>query len=95
MLAENFSQGEWKNLIEMEDSLTLDELYLLRNALYEAEHRRNKFAAALKGIDIDEDSESSSDFEEVQRRVQADLGGKSEQEFVFDMIGIEIEDDDE
>lgn len=95
MLAENFSQGKWKNLIEMEDSITLDELYALREALYESEFRRNKFLAALKGVDLDEITAETSDFEEIKRRADAALSGKSEQELVFEKIGIVIEDDDD
>lgn len=79
---------------EMEDTITLEELYMYAEEIQEAEHRRNKFAAALKGIDIDEGRTDSS-FEEVKRRAEATLSGKSEEEIVFDMIGIEIEDDDD
>lgn len=86
--------GSWRSIIEMEDTLTLDELYLLRQAQYDAEHRRNKFAAALKGIDLDEQN-TDDDFERVKRKAAADAAGMSEEQFVFGMIGIEVEGDDE
>ena len=88
------SGGKWKNVIEMEDCLTLDELYLLVDAKHRAEHEHRKFLAALKGIDLDEETKNS-EFEETQLMAQAELAGKSKQEYVFDMIGIEIEDDDD
>lgn len=79
---------------QMENSITLDELYLYMERLGEAEHQRQKFAAALKGIDIDE-GKTDEAFEETKRRAEAALAGKSEQEHVFDIIGIEYEDDDD
>ena len=85
--------GSWRSLIEMEENLTLDELYLLRNAQHDAEYRRNKFMAALKGIDLDEQQEAA-DFERVKRQAAAELAGVSEEQYVFDLIGIEVDDDD-
>lgn len=81
-------------MYEMENSITLDELYAYAQEIAEAEHRRNKFAAALKGIDLDE-GVSESKFDEVKLRVEAELAGKSEEMYVFDMIGIEVESDDD
>ncbi len=78
----------------MEDKLTLDELYLLRSAAQKVQHRAFKFMAALKGIDLDEEQNQSS-FEEVQRRAAAELAGISEEEYVFNEIGIDIEHDDD
>lgn len=78
----------------MEDTLTLEELYLLVDARHRAEHRNNRFMAAIQGVDIDE-NKSDEDFERIQRKASADLAGKSEDEFVFDMIGIEIDADDD
>lgn len=77
----------------MEDELTLEELYLLMETEQDREYRRNKFAAALQGVDLDE-NKKNSDFEQVKQRAAAALAGKSESEYVFDMIGIEVEDDD-
>lgn len=82
----------------MEVSLTIDELYLLLKVNQEGEYSRRKFAAALKGIDLDEDKEQEqpvSDFEEIRKKADAQLAGKSEEEYVFDLIGIEIDTDDD
>lgn len=78
----------------MEEHLTLEELTLLINSNRETEHRSQKFAAALKGIDLDEGQETP-EFDEIKRKVQAELSGKTEEQYVFDMVGIEIDTDDE
>lgn len=86
--------GNWKNIIEMENELTMNELYLLVEAMHRKEHRHNKFMAALQGVDIDEGKDEAK-FEEIKQRALADLSGKTEEQYVFDMIGIEIEADDD
>lgn len=78
----------------MEDELTLEELYALQDAKHRDEERRNRFAAAIQGINLDE-GQSDSDFESVKQRAQATLAGRSEEEYTFDLIGIEIESDDD
>lgn len=77
----------------MEEELTLEELYLLLEAERDREEKSNRFLAALQGVDLDANKKDDA-FEKVKQRAAADLAGKSEEEFVFDMIGIEIEDDD-
>lgn len=97
MLADVFVDGGggWKNIIEMEDTLTVDELYLLVEAIHRKESRHNKFMAALNGVDLDKES-GESDFERVQIRAQAALAGKSEEHFVLEnIIGIDIDEDDD
>lgn len=79
----------------MENELTLDELQLLAQSSREKEHRHNKFIAALKGIDLDESNDSATAFEEVQRKVEAQLAGKTDEEYFWDMAGIEIEEDED
>lgn len=78
----------------MEDDLTLDELYLLIDSDRKKEHRNNKFLAAVQGIDLDDDPQKDDAFERVKAKAAADLAGKTEQEMVFDYIGIEVESDD-
>lgn len=92
-----FHLGSWKSIIEMEDNITIEELYALQAALYRQEHRRNRFAAALKGVDLDKESatEEEDPFERIKRKAEAELAGKSEQEFIFDMIGIEVDSSDD
>lgn len=77
----------------MEDELTLEELYLLMNSMHDRDQRHNKFMAALQGVDLDEGNKDDA-FERVKQKAAADLAGKSEEEYVLGMIGIEIEDDD-
>ena len=52
--------GRWKNYDELEECLTFEELTAIINALREKEARENRFMAAIQGIDLDEDSPSSS-----------------------------------
>lgn len=53
-----------------------------------------KFFAALKGIDLDEQVGSSSDFDEVVRRAEAKAAGLNEEE--YELIGMfDIIDEDE
>lgn len=78
----------------MEDELTLDELYLLAERMHLNEHRHNRFLGALQGVDIDEGNAEES-FEAIKLRADAELAGKTEEEFTFSMIGIEVEGEDE
>lgn len=72
----------------MEDSLSLPELEALLEAIRQKESREQRFAAALKGIDLDADEEKSK-FDEVQERVNARLRGESTEEFPGFMIKTE------
>jgi predicted RND superfamily exporter protein len=83
MLGEVFLLGHWKDYDELETSLSMPELAATLKAMYESERRRQKFMAALQGVDIDEkiDSEIDSDIdkiptiEEIQARAVARLTG--------------------
>lgn len=88
--------GIWKNIEELEDNINLDELQAILTASRDREHRRNKFFAAMKGIDLDEQAtgDAQSRFDEVQRRVEAKLTGKSEQVLELDVFGLDIEEDE-
>lgn len=77
----------------MEETLSLEELYLLIDSKSKEEHNRRKFAAALKGIDLEDNTNSR--FEDIQREAEDILSGRSEEERVFDFIGIEVETDDD
>lgn len=92
MEAEVFLLGHWKNFEEIEDNLTLDELQSILEASREQEYRRQKFAAALKGVDLDAQKKDSNDlsFEEIKRRAEAKLRGVSEEEIEFSTIGIAV-----
>lgn len=69
--------GQWKNYEELEEYLTLDELYATVKQLNEERHINQRFAAALKGVDIDEGKEDGvKSFEDIQKRAQAILNGE-------------------
>jgi ribosomal protein L12E/L44/L45/RPP1/RPP2 len=61
MEAEVFLLGHYKNFDELEETMTLPELMATIGAVYEREKRNHRFVAALKGIDIDENSEEETD----------------------------------
>lgn len=86
--------GTWKNIEELESVLTLQELEAIIAASREAEYRQQRFAAALKGIDIDKGEEDAKErFERAKRRAEAKLTGRSEEALEFEVLGIDIETD--
>lgn len=87
--AEVFLIGQWKNFAEIEESLSLPELEAILEAARHREHERNKFAAALKGVDL-EDNETST-FDEVEARARAKLAGKTLDEYEMDDLGFGVE----
>ncbi len=78
----------------MEDVLTIEELYLLIEAQNRAEDKRRQFDAAIQGIDINEGKTDES-FEAIKMKAEAALAGKDEEKYAFDLIGIEIDSDDD
>jgi hypothetical protein len=82
--------GIWKNFEELEESVTLDELNLLLKAAHEARHKDHRFAAALKGIDIDKD-ERENRFEQIQKRANARLAGKTVEQMELEDAGFGFE----
>lgn len=82
----------FKNFDDLEENLCLAELESLLEKAREVEHDRMKFAASLKGIDIDKGNVESNEerFERVKKRAQAKLAGIDEDEFEFMEIGIEV-----
>lgn len=85
--------GLWKNFVELEESICLDELMAILKASHEQEHRRNKFMAALKGVDIDKGStqDAHERMEAIKRRVAARQAGVSEETVELHEFGIEFE----
>lgn len=82
----------------MEECLTLTELQTTLEAKREHEFKQQKFAAALKGVNLDEhvgkDEEEATSGDDIKRRVQARLGGKSEEALEFEEIGIKVIEED-
>ena len=77
----------------MEEALTLDELMLIVNSLRKKEQSDREFAAAIRGIDIRDNSEEDAEsaFERIKRQAEADLQGKTEDEVLFAELGIDVE----
>jgi phage protein U len=58
----------------------------------EVEHDRQRFAASLKGINLDSQNKESQEeaYERVKRRAKARLTGMSEEEVELSEIGINL-----
>lgn len=82
--------GIWKNIEELETNVTLEELNAIVNKSREMKYQQNKFLAAMKGIDLDQSTDQEERFNEVQRRVEAKLSGKSTDEIEFQDFGIDF-----
>lgn len=79
----------YKNFDELEEEISLGELEALLVKARDVEHDRQRFAASLKGINLDGPNESEeSRFEAVERRAAARLAGVSEEEYQLSEIGI-------
>jgi hypothetical protein len=96
MLGEVFLLGHWKDYEELESSLSMPELAATLKAMYESERRRQKFMAALQGVNLDSEETSSEDeevstLEQVKARAFArltgdkDMAGAISQGFTSDM----------
>lgn len=74
-----FLLGHWKNYGELEDALSLPELQATLEASRDLEHRRNTFTAALKGIDLNEETteQVQEAFDRVQRQAASKMYGLS------------------
>ena len=84
--------GHWKNIEEMENNLCLAELEAILDASREREFRQQKFAAALKGVDLGEpDGKDVPTFDDIKNRAKAKLAGKSEEEVSLEEIGFAVE----
>lgn len=55
-----FLLGQWRNFEELEEWLTLDELFEAFNALTEKENRRMEFEARLAGAEMKGESNKNS-----------------------------------
>ena len=97
MLAAAFPLGNWKNFNEMEDSISLEELIHLLDASREKENRFRKFYAAFKGVDLENQTneEEVSDFAKTRMAADAAMAGMSEEQYVFTMIGIDVDIDED
>jgi hypothetical protein len=88
--------GIWKNIEELEDALSLPEVEAMLHAMRERENRANRFAAALKGINLDEEEDDANLRKEImERRVQARLNGQDPDVAEWQAYGIAVESDDD
>lgn len=78
-------------------NLSLPELEAILQAEREREFNRNKFMAALKGIDLDANAAKSTQdrFDEVVAEAYAELEGKTEEEFTLGQLGWGVEEEED
>jgi hypothetical protein len=64
--------GIWKNIADLEENLTLEELELIVTTKRNTQYEDRKFAAALKGIDLDKNNPDSAQakLEEIRKRAK-------------------------
>lgn len=79
----------------MEYELTFEELMLILKSEREKEHRKNRFYALFKGVDLDENENEESAFQQTRMQADAAMAGMTKDQYVFDMIGIDIDIDDD
>jgi hypothetical protein len=70
--------------------LNLRELEVVVSAAREREERERKFLAAIQGIDLSANDDHQERFEDVKRRVEARLSGKSEEALRLEEFGVKI-----
>lgn len=86
--------GTWKNFDHLERSLTLDELELVLQTYRDQRMEDRRFAAALKGIDIDaENNDSEEAVRRAKVRAEARLRGENPEHAEFADMGLMVEED--
>lgn len=85
--------GIWDNIEDLESKINLDELQLILEKAHDRDYQNQKFLAAIQGIDLDEGSREDAEdrFEEIERRAQARLQGRSVEELEYDELGLDVE----
>jgi hypothetical protein len=73
--SEVFLLGIWKNYDELEENMSMVELFATLNSYRESRHEERKFLAALQGADLDKDSKKESTWEDIKAR--AFSGGRA------------------
>lgn len=69
----------FKNYDDLEDHLTREEIVKMLEKAREKKYDDQRFAASLKGIDLDEGK--STQFDDVKRRAEAKARGISEDQY--------------
>lgn len=69
----------FRNYDELEEYLTRQEIVKMLEKAREKKYDDQRFAASLKGIDLDEGRQT--EFDEIKRRAEAKAHGMSEEEY--------------
>ena len=64
-----FVLGNWTDYQQLEDSLSMPELIATLSSYREIEHRKNKFLAAIQGIELEDNTPTRTTFEDIKARV--------------------------
>jgi hypothetical protein len=85
--------GVWENVADLELKISMDELYAILEAGRNREYEKNKFLAALQGIDLEAASKEDIEerFEAVRRRAEARERGVDVEIIEYDEMGIDVE----
>ena len=67
--SEVFLLGIWKDYEELERSLSMPELMATLSISRELNYQEKKFLAAIQGVDLDKNSKSKNEWEELKARV--------------------------
>lgn len=70
-----FLLGHWKNYEELEESLSLPELFATLEAYREKDSADRKFMAAIQGIDLDKETGASMTGDDVIKNARAKAAG--------------------
>lgn len=84
--------GAWKNFDDIEESLTMPELESLVTTARKMRQDDQRFMAALKGIDLDKNSENDVEAarKRVETRAKAKLAGMDEDTYELSSLGIQF-----
>lgn len=76
--------------------ITLEELNAILDASREKEMRDHRFQAALAGVDLDKQMHGDPEdrVEEMKRKLDAMNQGMSEDEYEFNDLGLDFEEED-
>lgn len=87
--------GSWKSLRDLEEHVTMPELEAMLTAAREIDYQNRKFQAAMKGVDLDASTKSSSTFEEIEQRARAKAMGMDEDEMALTELGFQVTSEDD
>lgn len=88
-----FLLGMWKSYDELEESISMPELLAIIEAKEKDKFQDRKFAAALKGVDLEDPFTESVTLEDVKARILAKKKGLDPSDAVLhaDEIGLGYE----